>query len=142
MSQTNQRERPRRLDTSEGVIQTSSDVLPGTDEDQCDLCIPEMTLDWIMQTRLHASYGTSRDVHGSKVVTDIVYNEPFSIVVTFKEYLIYDDSSEFLADYFTIEESKKKLMKSIDYYESYSKIFPNYCLLDNKEEMFKNIERK
>lgn len=101
-----------------------------------------MTPEWIMETRLHASYGTSWDVYGCKVINDIVYNEAFSVVTTFKEYLIYDDSSEFLAGYFSGETLKSKLKKSINYYESYSKIFPNYCVLDTKEEMFKNIERK
>lgn len=39
---------------------------------------------------------TSKDFYNVKIVNDIIYNESTHIVAVFKDYLIYDDLSEFL----------------------------------------------
>ena len=46
-----------------------------------------------VMTRL---YQKQLDYYNSKVITDIIYNENSNIVSVFKDYLIYDDVSEFL----------------------------------------------
>lgn len=60
----------------------------------------------------------------------------------FKDYLIFDDVSEFLKRFYECTESKKRLPKVIEFYETYSKVFPNYVNLPENKFMFKNIERK
>lgn len=60
----------------------------------------------------------------------------------FKDYLIFDDVSEFLKRVYQTAESKKRLPKVIEFYETYSKVFPNYVNLPENKFMFKNIERK
>ena len=60
----------------------------------------------------------------------------------FKDYLIFDDVSEFLKRIYQTSESKKRLPKVIEFYETYSKVFPNYVNLPENKFMFKNIERK
>jgi hypothetical protein len=85
---------------------------------------------------------TSQDFYNVKVVNDIMFNEQFSLVAIFKDYLIIDDQSEFLKRFYAEEESLIRLPKIYEFYDQYSKVFPNYVLLPENKYMFKNIERK
>lgn len=60
----------------------------------------------------------------------------------FKDYLIFDDVSEFLKRYYTHQEAIDRMPRIIEFYEKYSKVFPNYVNLPENKYMFKNIERK
>lgn len=85
---------------------------------------------------------TSKDFYNVKIVNDIIYNEPTHIVAVFKDYLIFDDLSEFLKRFYDQGESFTRLPKICEFYEKYSKVFPNYIILPESKMMFKNIERK
>jgi hypothetical protein len=86
---------------------------------------------------------TSQDYYNSKVTSDIMYNEPRHIVSIFKDYLIYDDFSEYLKRSYRFDESKDRLPKIYSFYERYSKVYPNYVSLPIESKyIFKNIERK
>jgi hypothetical protein len=50
----------------------------------------------IIAENLFKKYMTSRDFYNVKIINDIIYNEATHIVAVFKDYLIYDDLSEFL----------------------------------------------
>jgi len=82
------------------------------------------------------------DYYNVKVVNDIIYNDDTHLVSMFKDFLIYDDISEFLKRYYTQEEAYPRLNKIFTFYESFSKVFPNYIVLEESKYMFKNIERK
>ena len=71
-----------------------------------------------------------------------MYNEQRHIVSVFKEYLIFDDFSEYLKRFYTRKESYDRLPRIFEFYEHYSKVFPNYVALPESKYMFKNIERK
>ena len=101
-----------------------------------------MSLAGVIQDNLEKKYLTSREYYNSKIVTDIVYNEPTHIVSVFKDYLIFDDVSEFLKRSYTSQEAVQRLPKVFDFYEKYSKVFPNYISFPESKFMFKNIERK
>jgi len=45
------------------------------------------------------NYNSDKDTIHRKIANDIVYNEKSHIVAVFKDYLIYDDTSEFLKRY-------------------------------------------
>lgn len=64
------------------------------------------------------------------------------LVCKFKDCLIMDDTSEFLKRFYQVDESKGRLPQILDFYETYSKVFPNYIVLQEKKYMFQNIERK
>lgn len=85
---------------------------------------------------------TSREYYNVKIVNDVIYNETTHIVSVFKDYLIFDDVSEFLKRYYFVHEAEQRLPKMFEFYEKYSKVFPNYVLLPENKYMFKNIERK
>ena len=71
-----------------------------------------------------------------------MYNEPRHIVSVFKEYLIFDDFSEYLKRFYTEKEAHERLPRVFEFYEHYSKVFPNYVTVPESKFMFKNIERK
>lgn len=85
---------------------------------------------------------TSKDYYNIKVVNDIIYNECTHVVSVFKDYLIMDDISEFMKRSYTLFEIKPRLTKIYEFYDKYSKVFPNYVGLPESKYMFKNIERK
>ena len=87
-------------------------------------------------------YLTSRDYYNSKTINDIIYNENTHIVSVFKDYLIFDDVSEFMKRHYTVPESQVRLPRVFEFYEKYSKVFPNYINIPESKFMFKNIERK
>jgi hypothetical protein len=91
---------------------------------------------------LEKKYLTSRDYYNGKVVADIMYNENRHIVSVFKDYLIFDDFSEYLKRIYWDKEAFERLPRVFDFYEKYSKVFPNYVSIPESKYMFKNIERK
>jgi hypothetical protein len=96
----------------------------------------------VIRNNLELKYLTSREYYNTKIVNDVIYNENTHIVSVFKDYLIFDDVSEFLKRQYDAAEAKKRLPKVIEFYETYSKVFPNYVNLPENKFMFKNIERK
>jgi len=71
-----------------------------------------------------------------------MYNEQRHIVSVFKEYLIFDDFSEYLKRFYSFKEAQDRLPRVFEFYEHYSKVFPNYVSVPESKYMFKNIERK
>ena len=71
-----------------------------------------------------------------------MYNENRHIVSVFKDYLIFDDFSEYLKRFYKDSEAVERLPRVFEFYEKYSKVFPNYVVLAESKYMFKNIERK
>lgn len=97
----------------------------------------------LVRESLDKKYLTSQDYYNSKIVSDIMYNENRHIVSVFKDYLIFDDFSEYLKRYYRDYEAYDRLPKVFEFYEKYSKVFPNYVSLPGESKyMFKNIERK
>ena len=82
-----------------------------------------------MKHNLEKKYLTSRKYYNIKVINDIIYNECSNIVSSFKDFLIYDDFSEFLKRPYTTEEAVERMPRIIEFYEQYSKVFPNYVNL-------------
>jgi hypothetical protein len=85
---------------------------------------------------------TSRDYYNAKIINEIIYNETTHVVSVFKDYLIFDDVSEFLKRYYNKSEAVERLPKMFEFYENYSNVFPNYVVLPENKYMYKNIERK
>ena len=80
--------------------------------------------------------------YGRKVINDIIFNEPSHIVALFKDFLIIDDYSEFLKRFYKKYESLERLPQFCLYYETYSRIYPNYTPLKESIYIYKNIHKK
>ena len=90
----------------------------------------------------HKKYFTSKRSYEKLITNNIIYNEKTHIVARFKEYLVIDDLSEFLKRFYKKKESVLRLPLYFDYYQTYSKIFPNYTVLKESKYIYKNIHRK
>jgi hypothetical protein len=99
-------------------------------------------IDECINKNLKRKYLTSMDAHNIKVVNDIIFNEDTHVVSVFKDYLIYDDVNEFLRRFYVNNELRPRLEKVFNFYDKYSKVFPNYVALPESKFMFKNIEKK
>lgn len=80
--------------------------------------------------------------YNKNVINSIIYNEKDHIVAEFKDYLIFDDFSEFLKRFYRLNESIIRLPNINEFYDNYSKIFPNYTNIPEAKYMYKNIKRK
>ena len=80
--------------------------------------------------------------YDSNIIDNIIYNEKSHIVAEFKDRLIVDDNGEFLKRYYRLDESEIRLPKFYEYYELYSKIFPNYTAFYEGKYLYQNIQRK
>ena len=64
------------------------------------------------------------------------------LISTFKDYLFYDDFSEFFTKYYSKKESFDLLIPLFIYYQKSSYIFPNYTILREGKYIYKNIIQK
>ena len=80
--------------------------------------------------------------YNSNIIDNIIYNERSHIVALFKDRLILDDNGEFLKRYYNNDESFIRLPKFFEYYDLYSKIFPNYTSLPEGKYFYQNIQKK
>jgi hypothetical protein len=58
--------------------------------------IPFTKLKKRIRERFVNEHKTTTTLYNKKIVNDIIYNEKTQVVANFKEYLIFDDNSEFL----------------------------------------------
>ena len=80
--------------------------------------------------------------YNTNIIDNIIYNEKSHIVATFKDRLITDDTGEFLKRYYKKNESDTRLPKFYEYYDLYSKIFPNYTAFNEGKYLYQNIQKK
>ena len=88
-------------------------------------------------------YNVSNDSYNKKIITDIIYDERKHIVSVFKNYLLWDETSDFLKRFYYKHESRNRLPKINHYYEKYTLFPPVYfCLDDIIKIMLKNKKKK
>ena len=76
------------------------------------------------------------------IINQLLSNTNVHIVSVFKDYLLYDEPSEFLKRFYKKEESKSKLIILTKYYENSSKLYPNYSILNERKYIYNNIRKK
>jgi len=88
-------------------------------------------------------YNVNVDIYNKKIINDIIYDENKHIVSEFKNYLLWDENSDFLKRFYYFHESINRLPKINYYYETYTLFPPVYfCLDDLVKIMIKNVKRK
>ena len=80
--------------------------------------------------------------YSSLCINNLIFNEKCRIVSRFKDFLIYDDDTEFLRLHFEKESLINTLFQVIDFYDKYNKVFPNYMILPENIYMYKNLRKK
>ena len=88
-------------------------------------------------------YNVSVEFLNKKIITDIIFDERKHIVSVFKNYLLWDEMSDFLNRFYYKHESKNRLPKINHYYEKYTLFPPVYYSLEGVIKiMIKNVKKK
>ena len=96
----------------------------------------------ISYTKLFKKY-TSGNFSFSKIsINHLIFSATCQIVARFKDFLIYDDNTEFIHRFYPREDANPRLKKIFLFYETYSKIFPNYLVLKENKYLYRNIRKK
>lgn len=75
----------------------------------------------VAQRSLNAKYSNMHeDYLETKVITDLVYNEPMHLVSVFKDYLILDDITEFLKRPYAAHEQNERMGRLCKFYSMYN----------------------
>ena len=78
-----------------------------------------------------------------RIFTDyLIFNNKCRLTLFFKEFLISDNSCEYLRNFYRKEDLKNILGKILEIYCLYSKIYPNYIILNENKFLYKNIRKK
>ena len=72
----------------------------------------------------------------------LMENANTHLVSLFKDYLLYDDNTEFFKEYYTKDDIYERLKTIYDYYESSSYLFPNYTVINEGKYIYRNIIKK
>ena len=80
--------------------------------------------------------------YNSNNIDNIIFNDKTHLVSIFKELLILNDSAEFLKRFYALYESLARLPKFFEFYDLYSKIFPNYTSIEEGKYFYMNIQQK
>ena len=72
----------------------------------------------------------------------LMENANIHLVSMFKDYLLYDDMTEFFKEYYNHEEIYPRLKTIYEYYESSSYLFPNYTAIEEGKYIYRNIIKK
>ena len=91
---------------------------------------------------LYKKYSQFRYSFSLFCTNNLIFNEKCRIVARFKDYLVYDDSTEFLRRFYLKRELRSRLKQIYNFYESYCKIFPNYMILPESQFLYRNIRKK
>ena len=75
-------------------------------------------------------------------INNILSNSKCHIVSKFKDYLLYDDISEFLKRFYKGYESGTRLKKISHYFKETSVLYPNYSPLIESKYIYSNIIKK
>ena len=96
----------------------------------------------MVHKKLSNKYNCTKEFYDSKKIDELIYNDPSKYSSLFKEYLLYEEDTEFLRRYYSSSELPKKLKHILFFYDKYSKVFPNYTIMEGSKYLYKNIQKK
>ena len=96
----------------------------------------------IAYTKLFKKYSSGNYSFNKISINNLVFNDNCLVVARFKDFLIYDDNTDFLRRFYPTKDRIQRLNKILTFYEKYSKIFPNYLVLKENKYLYRNIRKK
>ena len=91
---------------------------------------------------LYNKYSNKNFSYNSICIYNLICNDYCHIVARFKDFLIYDDDSEFLNEFCNKKNLKSKLKYIFSFYSSYIHVYPNYLVIPEKKFLYKNLRKK
>ena len=92
--------------------------------------------------KLSAKYSAKSYTYSNIITNKIILNQKCSALSKYKDLTLYNKEKEFLHRFYSKYELFLRLKKVCEFYEKYSKIFPNYICLYESKYIYKNIRRK
>ena len=87
-------------------------------------------------------YNYTKELYNKLQVQLFMENANTHLISRFKDYLFYDDFTEFFSKFYNLREALDILIPLLKYYEKSSYIFPNYTILHEGKYIYKNIIKK
>ena len=91
---------------------------------------------------LYKKYSQFKYSYSRICTNNLISYEKCRIVAKFKDFLIYDDTTEFLHEFCEKKNLASRLKYIFNFYNSYSKIYPNYLVIPENKCLYKNIRKK
>ena len=79
-----------------------------------------------------SKYQTTREKYNISIIHSIVFDQKNHLVAEFKNYLLWDETSEFLKRFYKKKESKNRIPRISEYYEKYTFYSPIYFGLNSE----------
>ena len=92
--------------------------------------------------KFNKKYNIMAKRYNSIIIDNLIFKDKSHMVSIFKDFIINYDSNDFLKRFYNREESEIRLPKYFEYYNLYSKIFPNYTSIPEGKYFYVNIKKK
>ena len=92
--------------------------------------------------KLSAKYSANSYTYSNIIINKIMLKQKCSALSKYKDFILYSKEKEFFHRFYSKGELYFRLKKVCEFYEKYSKIFPNYICLYESKYIYKNIRRK
>ena len=96
----------------------------------------------ISYKKLLSKYSSGKYSYDIISINNLVFNETCLVTAKFKDFLIYDDNTEFIRKFLSSKDTNIRLKRILIFYETYSKIFPNYLVIEENKYLYRNIRKK
>ena len=91
---------------------------------------------------LYKKYSDFKYSYSLMCTNNLISNEKCEIVARFKDFLIFDDFTEFLHEFCPRQKLIPKLKYIFNFYTRYSRIYPNYIIIPENKFLYKNLRKK
>ena len=95
-----------------------------------------------INNNLFKKYSDFKYSYSLMCTNNLISNEKCQIVARFKDFLIFDDLTEFLHEFCPIQKLIPKLKYIFNFYTNYSRIYPNYIIIPENKFLYKNLRKK
>ena len=91
---------------------------------------------------LYTKYSNFENSYQNICINNLLYLSYCHDVAKFKDYLIFDDNTEFLNEFCHKEDLNSRMKYIFNFYSNYIRLFPNYLVIPEKKFIYKNIRKK
>ncbi len=99
-------------------------------------------LEHMSYIKLCAKYSSHQYTYSNIIINNLIFNRPCNALSKYKDFIILNGKKEFVHRFYSIKELFERLKKICDFYDLYTKIFPNYIILNESKYIYKNIRKK
>ena len=99
-------------------------------------------LEHMSHIKLYAKYSSLQYTYSNIIINNLIFNRPCIYLSKYKDYIIFNGRREFIHRFYSKNELYLRLQKICNFYELYSRVFPNYINLQENKYIYKNIRKK